>query len=551
MHRTTSSFIVALLVTLSGIPHAASVRAHERTLRSYLLAQQAAQENGARASVDRDEAGQARATCRLTVKINIDGEKGLRAGLVRVTDVAQQKPLALKDAIEREANWYAIAAGGTITVPQAKLKLEVVHGLETIVSVKDIDVDGMATAVIDVPLKRFYRAADRSLRSGNTHLHLMKLTHAEAIDYLQTVPRADDLDLLYVSHLRRIPDERHYITNQIVENSLPGGELARLSAGGLLLRPGEEHRHNFGPGGEGFGHVMLLDIAKLIQPVSIGPGIMQAGTDGLPLQRGIMEARGDHATVVWCHNTFGFEDVPNWLAGTLDAQNIFDGGNHGGYEDSYYRYLNLGLTVPFSTGTDWFMYDFNRVYVPVDGELTSQKWLAGLASGRSFITNGPLLELQVDGRHIGDTIRLDGGRRVEIKAVAVGREDFRSVELIHNGDVIQTAASEPTNGFFAANLKTTVTLDQPGWLALRIPNDAGENLFGKKLFAHTSPIYVESRGRRIFRRDVAEQLIKEMESNIETIQEKAVFATDEERDNVLDVHRQGIAALKKRIAEAP
>jgi hypothetical protein len=99
--------------------------------------------------------------------------------------------------------------------------------------------------------------------------------------------------------------------------------------------------------------------------------------------------------------------VPNWLAGRLDAQNIFDGGSHGGYEDSFYRYLNAGLRVPFSTGTDWFMYDFSRCYARVEGELTPETWLAALRAGRTFITNGPLLEFRVNDSGLGDTIALD------------------------------------------------------------------------------------------------------------------------------------------------
>jgi hypothetical protein len=97
------------------------------------------------------------------------------------------------------------------------------------------------------------------------------------------------------------------------------------------------------------------------------PGIMKEGTDGIPLQRGIRTAREDGATVIWCHNTFGHEDIPNWVSGLLHAQNIFDGGDHGTYEDTFYRYLNVGMKVPFSTGTDWFIYDFSRVYLPISG----------------------------------------------------------------------------------------------------------------------------------------------------------------------------------------
>src|SRR5207244_682239 len=94
---------------------------------------------------------------------------------------------------------------------------------------------------------------------------------------------------------------------------------------GVAIGNGEEHRHNFAAQGQGYGHVMLLDIKELVQPVSIGPGIAKLGTDGLPIQRGIDQARRDGATAIWCHNNWGMESIPISVTGRLDAQNIFDG----------------------------------------------------------------------------------------------------------------------------------------------------------------------------------------------------------------------------------
>jgi len=37
---------------------------------------------------------------------------------------------------------------------------------------------------------------------------------------------------------------------------------------------------------------VFLNLQRLVEPVSIGPGIMKSGTDGRPLARGIREARG-------------------------------------------------------------------------------------------------------------------------------------------------------------------------------------------------------------------------------------------------------------------
>src|SRR3989304_2909728 len=95
---------------------------------------------------------------------------------------------------------------------------------------------------------------------------------------------------------------------------------------------------------------------------------------------------GGGAKVLWCHNDWGMEDVPNWLAGRLAAQNIFDGGTHGGYEDSFYRYLNAGLRGPVSTGAGWFLYELSRVYArvsgPAGGRIGAEGGRVGSAGGR-------------------------------------------------------------------------------------------------------------------------------------------------------------------------
>ena len=249
-------------------------------------------------------------------------------------------------------------------MPATRLEFQALAGLETERASESIDLAGKTQATLRMPLVRFARARANGYVAGNTHLHLMKLSKQQADRYLTEVPLADGLDIVFLSYLERAEADLEYTSNHYTPD-----ELRRLSHEHLRFGHGEEHRHNFDSHGEGYGHILLLDIPYIIQPVSIGPGIMQEGTDGIPLQRGIREARSDGAAVIWCHNTFGHEDLPNWVAGLLDAQNIHDGGEHGGYADTYYRYLNLGMKVPFSTGTDWFIYDFSRVYAPVAGEL--------------------------------------------------------------------------------------------------------------------------------------------------------------------------------------
>ena len=384
--------------------------------------------------------------------------------------------------------------------------------------------------------------------SGNTHLHLSGLTREQADEYLRTLPRADRLDLLFVSYLERAQADRDYISNGYTL-----ADLERLSGRGLTLGNGEEHRHNFDGYGEGYGHVMFLNIRQLVRPVSIGAGIMGEGPDWPPLRRGIAQARGGGATVIWCHNTFGHEDVPDWLAGLLHAHNIFDGdaATHGSYEDTFYRYLNIGLKVPFSTGTDWFIYDFARVYARLDRDkaLTVANWLAALEAGRTFISNGPLLEFHAGKSEIGDTIAFPKAAGLSISGRAAGRHEFKQLELVYNGKVVHSVPNRAVGGHFEAALDFALTANEPGWVALRVPAKNMKNEMGEAIFAHTSPIYIHLGGKRVFKKDAAEALLADMETALKVIPAKAKFADEAQREDVLKIYREGIATLRQRLSE--
>ncbi len=505
--------------------------------------------------------------CALSLQLT-DAETGQPVpGWVRFRDgegnqvkVSDLFPRDLTPGVEQRIDqWSVIVKPTVVKVPRRKLVVEALFGLETERATVTIDLSGQADGSLSIPLKFFYRAQQQGYRSANTHLHLMKLSREDSDRYLREIPKADGLDVLFLSYLERAEAQKDYISNRYTQADLD--ELTRQS--GVAFGNGEEHRHNFSAQGQGFGHVMLLDIQKLILPVSIGQGIMKTGTDGLPVQRGIDQARRDGATVIWCHNDFGLEDIPNLVSGRIHALNIFDGNRVSSYKHSYYKYLNAGLRVPFSTGTDWFMYDFSRVYVPADqGALTPRGWLKKLAAGQSYITNGPFLEFRVAGRNLGDTVKLDSPADLEVSARAIGRVDFERIELIQNGKVVKTQPSRPEEGHFVAELRLPLKIDASSWLALRIPpqpvKDDPEltapvplNELGQPLFAHTSPIYVEVAGRRIFDRVVAESLIAEMEQSIEQINKQGVFADEEEKARVQSVYAEGIEVLKQQLAVAP
>ncbi|MGI9429276.1 MAG: CehA/McbA family metallohydrolase, partial [Bythopirellula sp.] len=309
-----------------------------------------------------------------------------------------------------------------------------------------------------------------------------------------------------------------------------------------------------------YGHVMLLDIPRLILPAGLGT-VLGSGTtvfDGTPLRLGLRQARADGATIVWCHGLMGTEAVPNWVDGLIHAQNIYDGGNVGSIAEVYYPYLNAGLKIPFSTGTDWGIWDFSRVYVPIEGKVTSQRFLKQLTQGNSFITNGVFLDLQVDGRRPGDTVDLVEPGAVQVRARAIGRSDFVSLQLIFNGKVIHEVPRRPAEGHFIADINESVDLAEPGWLALRIPTQrdyhlrsrfagVSTNILGKTLFAHTSPVYVTVGGERVFQPAAAKQLIGNLQQSIEQIGTQGAFQTSQSRRSVLKIYEEAVQILVQRL----
>lgn len=496
----------------------------------------------------------------------IDGQTGKHIPcLIRITDDKeriQQPPGLLNRGTGLRKNhpamqWACFPGSEGIKGIYGSLRVEAFAGPEYEMATGNVQTHVGHGAYMKLKLKRITNPHATGWRSGNTHLHLMNLTRQQADNYLRTVPRSDGLELVFVSNLRRAKAELEYITNEH-----RAADLKKLESADLRFGWGEEHRHNYGPGGQGYGHVMLLNIKKLVRPVSIGSGIMLKGTDDPPLQRGIREARGQGATVVWCHNSFGLEDIPNWFGGTVDAQNIFDGGSHDSYDKTYYRYLNVGLRVPFSTGTDWFMYDFSRVYVRVNSELTPKSWLAALRKGRSYISNGPLLKLRCGKNDIGDVIATDKRDKLTFRGHGLGRNDFRRLQLVYNGKVVKEAASRKMGGHFAADVEWTLETDSPGWVALRVdsgfatlPANApvavkgeGVNEFGQGLFGHTSPIYIDYAGKRVFRLKTARGLIKEMEAAVDEILKRSKFTGDLGKMQVMRVYEEGIRALERKLA---
>src|SRR5262249_50461415 len=141
----------------------------------------------------------------------------------------------------------------------------------------EVDLSSTAPRELVVKLNYLFRPEESGLAAGNTHLHLRGKTLESATEYLRHIPAADGLKVMFISYLERHLEDENYITNRF-----PVGDLRQLDGTGVVFNNGEEYRHNFGYGGQGFGHVMFLDLKRLVKPASLGPGITGMGNDDQP-----------------------------------------------------------------------------------------------------------------------------------------------------------------------------------------------------------------------------------------------------------------------------
>ncbi|HEV2493449.1 MAG TPA: CehA/McbA family metallohydrolase [Terriglobia bacterium] len=144
---------------------------------------------------------------------------------------------------------------------------------------------------------------------------------------------------------------------------------------------------------------------------------------------------------------------------------------------AYYRILNCGFRPGLVASTDYscnYLEPLGTLltYVRIpDGQLTYDKWIEGIAKGRTVISrNGhqEFLDLKVNGSaQPGDEIRLEepGLVHVRIAWSSLSKAQGR-IELVHDGAVVASQTASAAAGV-APVFATTVQMKHSGWLAAR------------------------------------------------------------------------------------
>jgi dipeptidyl aminopeptidase/acylaminoacyl peptidase len=423
-------------------------------------------------------------------------------------------------------------------LPVGTAKLAFSRGFEYLPQEKEATVDAAKPASLTVALERLdaVTAKARGWWDGDNHFHMNYAgAYFNTPARLMKVAEAEDLALmnnLICNKEQRIPDIAHF-----------RGAPDPVSTARRILYHNQEYHPPF------WGHSVFLNLKKhYVIPDYVGyPNTIVASLyppNTVPFQ--VVREQGGLAG--YAHGAGAHFPVDLALE-TVD----FVEANGPGAMEPLYRAWNCGYRVVASAGADAMPNFFRghtigavRAYVNTGPKLDYEKWHADFRAGRHFVSSGPLVFFQVQGKGPGDEIRLGPGKHslaaaVEVKSIA----PLETIEILHNGRVVEVL--KPEGGPRKASLKKTVEVQQSGWLAARVlarPNR--HPLRTARPFAATMPVWVIVDGKPVRSKQDADYFIQWLDRTLAQALAQRTWNNEQEKEEVRKMYGEARARLAVR-----
>ena len=333
---------------------------------------------------------------------------------------------------------------------------------------------------LELRLKRWVRMNDEGWFSGDSHVHFLS-AQGSLLEQ-----QGEDLNVVNLLQSQW----GSLFTNT---EDWTGAPL-QTADGRYLTWVSQENRQPF------LGHMVLWGLQEPVMPWCSG------GPNEADLGAWLETTMSDWADR--CHEQGGTVVIPHFPQPNGEPAVLIATGRADAIEmivqrpmqhDEYYRYLNGGYRVPLVGGTDKMSSEvpvgLYRTYADLRGEPFSfEAWTRAVREGRTFLSGGAILRLEVDGHGVGDTVRLSGPGTVSVRASSESVLPIASLQIVCNGEVVaEVADAEPARRL---DLQAEVALDGDSWIAARCggPNywdgPSHRGVWERPIFAHTSPVYV-------------------------------------------------------------
>jgi Tol biopolymer transport system component len=240
--------------------------------------------------------------------------------------------------------------------------------------------------------------------------------------------------------------------------------------------------------------------------------------------------------------------------GKLDYMEIVGFSDHKSTAEVWYKLLNLGFKLPAGAGTDATadyaapirgQVGFDRVYARLQEGTTDisslSSWIEAIQNGRTFATNGPLIEFKLGGEMVGSELKFDGAQAaVPFTAKLRSIVPLDHLEVVCNGSVAQELKLEGSRD--KADVTGTVPLGESGWCLLRAWSDKAEYpVLDNYAYATTSPVYVTIGGKRPYSRKNAEYFEAWIDRTMEITEKYPDWNSAEEKQYVMKKLREAHA----------
>jgi TolB protein len=463
------------------------------------------------------------------------------------------------DAFDRsqrkiEYGYFHSTGASTLTVPVGRVALEVSRGPEYRVVKRQAVISADSTSSIRVTLERLVDLPAQGWYSSDLHVHMnYGGTYRNTPRRLAAQAQAEDLHLvenLIVNKEGRIPDIDYFT-----------GKLDSVSTTTTLIAHDQEYHTSY------WGHVGLLGLRRNIILPGYSAYTNTAAASLFPTNAAVMDLAHAEGGLTGYVHPFDADPDPGDTTKPLTnelpvdvALGKVDYYEALGFVDDYlatakvwYRLLNCGFRIPAGAGTD-AMANFaslrgpvgtNRVYVR-SGRLDHRQLLTALKAGRSFATNGPLLEFTLNGQGLGEEIKLPSGNHELVARVTLrSNVPVDHLEIIGNGEVVATI---PLVGD-RTRVSTTVRLPvkQSGWYLLRARgNGPVYPILDVYPYATTSPVSVTVGSRPVRSATDANYFIAWIDRLQAAAEQNRDWNTDEEKRQVLEQIAKARAEFERR-----
>ena len=391
---------------------------------------------------------------------------------------------------------------------------------------------------LDFQMTRFADLRAKGWVSADTHVHFLSPTTAVLEGQAEGLNLINLLAAQWGDLFTNIGDLTHTPVTS------PDGEM--------MVWVGTENRQHI------LGHIGLLGgHGAPVSPLSAsGPDESYFGD---PVWSSLAdwadECRRREGLAVAVHFPYPTAELPaDVVLGKIDAAELWPTSMSEEFNTlrflDWYRYLNCGYRLPAVSGTDkmgaWIAAGTYRVYAHLGQDpFNFPNWAKAVRRGNTFMSSGPLLGLQVDGRAPGEEIRIGaGGGKVEVRAEVTSTVPVHRLEIVLNGRVV--ASREEKGGARAIELRENIAVPGPAWVAARCASRL--TVGGARVAAHTSPVYFAVPGQEQFSASAAGYMLTLIEGAGTWVKNLAIRPDAAKHARVLGIIEEARSRLQERMS---